>query len=50
MIKKWKRLAVLSLACIPLSGCVWLQNEFFVWDAAPPSSGPAHPSAIEASR
>ncbi len=50
MIKKCKRLAVLALACIPLSGCVWLQNEFFVWDAAPPSAGPSHPSAIDASR
>ena len=50
MIKKLRRLAALSVLCIPLSGCVWLQNGFFVWDAAPPSSGPCHPSAIDASR
>lgn len=37
------RLALtLALWCAALvsGGCVWLQNEFFVWDAAPPGPPP----------
>lgn len=27
----------LLFAVLSSPGCVWLQNEFFVWDAAPPA-------------
>lgn len=41
MRRKIARIVLLLLAVAPLSGCVWLQNEFFVWDAAPPVEEPA---------
>lgn len=38
----WRRLARLSLLALllPCPGCVWLQNEFFVFDAPPPQEAP----------
>jgi hypothetical protein len=39
--RKIARVVLLLLAAVPLSGCVWLQNEFFVWDAPPPAKQPA---------
>ncbi len=38
--RRWVRAAiVLFLISVP-SGCVWAQNEFFVFDVAPPADAP----------
>jgi len=33
------------LALLALPGCVWLRNEFFVFDVAPPAPPPAEADA-----
>lgn len=40
MKRRLSRLCLCLLAVLPLSGCVWLQNEFFVYDKPAPSVVP----------
>lgn len=38
MKRRLTRILFLLLAALPLSGCVWMQNEFFVYErVAPPA-------------
>ena len=40
------RVLAIGLLLAPAGGCVWLQNEFFVYDVAPPTPEPeAAPAA-----
>jgi len=36
--RRLTRLLLILCAALPASGCVWLQNEFFVYDRAAPKA------------